>query len=358
MISGDLEVDGSASFDGNVSAGTTNTNFLVVNSSITSHLIPFTNIYDIGSTTNRWRKIYVDSADITNLTAASASISGTVASDFTINSDNATSDTEDESVTFERGTPSVNAALKWDSTNNRFDFNFPVFLQTADAPEPASNFTKLILKGSGVDQGSNDYFEIQNSGGSRLFVVEGGGAIIASGAAQFGGLSVATASYSRFGTAATTHAGSITTTNDLLISGDFEVDGSAAFDGFTLLNNASVSGNFELTNPSALFGINAGNVINTMFEVGGTASISGATTLRGITYTWPSADGSSGQVLKTNGSGALSWGVGLASNSLDFDEFVNSMTLDANLTINRGTGNYFIGIGSAPSTVFEVQGTA
>ncbi|MEK7507273.1 MAG: tail fiber domain-containing protein, partial [Patescibacteria group bacterium] len=169
----------------------------------------------------------------------------------------------------------------------------------------------------------------------------------------------ASAAYNRFGTATATHIGSVTTTNDLLISGDFEVDGSAAFDGFTLLNNASVSGNFELTNPSALFGINAGNVINTMFEVGGTASISGTTTLRGITYTWPSADGSTNTFLKTNGSGTLSWSTaGVSSNSLDFDEFVNSMTLDANLTINRGTGNYFIGIGSAPSTVFEVQGTA
>ena len=340
LVSGDLEVNGSAAFDGNVSLGTTNTNVLIVNSSVTSNLIPFTNIYDIGSTTNRWRKIYVDSADITNLTAASSSISGTVASDFTINSDNATSDAEDESVTFERGNPSVNAAIAWDSTNKRFKFNFPVFLQTADAPEASYNFTKLTLKGVATDQSSNDYFEIQNSDGSRLLLVEQGGRLIASGSFQAGGSSVASAAYSRFGTSTTGHANYISASNDLLISGDLEVRGTVSF--------------------------------------GGAASISGITSLNGIRYTWPSADGSSGQVLKTNGSGALSWGVGLASNSLDFDEFVNAATLDANLTIasagytftitdatttigslvSHTSGNVGVNAGGTIDTLFEVGGAA
>lgn len=46
----------------------------------------------------------------------------------------------------------------------------------------------------------------------------------------------------------------------------------------------------------------------------------------------------------------------VSSNSLDFDEFVNSMTLDANLLITRG--GFYIGIGGAGQTVFDVQGTA
>lgn len=63
-------------------------------------------------------------------------------------------------------------------------------------------------------------------------------------------------------------------------------------------------------------------------------TVSGDTTLNGVAYTWPSADGSASQFLRTNGSGTLSWATaGVASNSLDFDEFVNAMTLDANLTI-------------------------
>ena len=56
------------------------------------------------------------------------------------------------------------------------------------------------------------------------------------------------------------------------------------------------------------------------------------------------------------GTDASSAGSGVTSNSLDYDEFVNSMTLDANLTINRN--GFFFGIGGAPSTVFEVNGTA
>ncbi|MBI4120223.1 MAG: procyclic acidic repetitive family protein [Parcubacteria group bacterium] len=114
----------------------------------------------------------------------------------------------------------------------------------------------------------------------------------------------------------------------------------------------------RLTGTSPTLGINAGNSIDSVFEVGGTASISGATTLRGITYTWPSADGSANQLLRTNGSGTLTWATaGVSSNSLDFDEFVDSMTLDANLTINTPSSRK-IGIGAAPSTYFEIQGTA
>jgi hypothetical protein len=103
----------------------------------------------------------------------------------------------------------------------------------------------------------------------------------------------------------------------------------------------------------------------TKLEVAGTASISGATTLRGLTYTWPSTHGSSGYFLQNNGSGTLSWssvsGFGVASDSLDFDEFVDSMTLDANLTVasagysSTWRGNFYhtqgnVGIGTTTTT--------
>ncbi len=42
-------------------------------------------------------------------------------------------------------------------------------------------------------------------------------------------------------------------------------------------------------------------------DVNGNLRVSGTTTFSGVTYTWPSADGSSGQVLTTDGSGNLSW---------------------------------------------------
>lgn len=57
----------------------------------------------------------------------------------------------------------------------------------------------------------------------------------------------------------------------------FEVGGTASISGFTRFGgNASVAGDFELTGTSSIFGINAGGKTNTTFEVGGTASISGA----------------------------------------------------------------------------------
>ena len=90
---------------------------------------------------------------------------------------------------------------------------------------------------------------------------------------QVGGFS--SVAYSRFGTGTTSHSGYVATSADLLISGDLEVNGTSSFDGFTTFVNASSSGNFELTaGTGALFGINAGGNINTMLEIGGTASIS------------------------------------------------------------------------------------
>ncbi|MDO8665416.1 MAG: hypothetical protein Q7J79_02305, partial [Gemmatimonadales bacterium] len=167
-----------------------------------------------------------------------------------------------------------------------------------------------------------DVFRVRDSSDNVLLTLDQGtGLLTASSGFNFGGGSGASVSYSRLGTSTTSHANYMSKFNDLLISGDLEVRGTVSF--------------------------------------AGVASISGSTFLNSIKYTWPSADGSANQFLRTNGSGTLAWATaGVASNSLDFDEFVNSMTLDSNLTINRGTGNYFIGIGAIPTTVFEVQGTA
>lgn len=70
---------------------------------------------------------------------------------------------------------------------------------------------------------------------------------------------------------------------------------------------------------------------------------------------------SNGQILKRTGANdwdcAADASGSVSSNSLDFDEFVDSMTLDADLTINTPSSRK-IGIGAAPSTKFEVQGTA
>ena len=98
---------------------------------------------------------------------------------------------------------------------------------------------------------------------------------------------------------------------------------------------------------------------NSITTTSGNLGLPATVEFNSVAYTWPSADGSANQRLTTNGSGTLSWATvsgSVSSNSLDFDEFVSTMLLDANLTINRG--GFFFGLGAAPSTVFEVQGTS
>ncbi|MDO8496258.1 MAG: hypothetical protein Q7S43_03250, partial [bacterium] len=196
--------------------------------------------------------------------------------------------------------------------------------------------------------------------------VHGGRFLNTSGVGQFG--ATATVAYSRFGTDTTSHAGTIDASNDLLISGGLEVNGSTAFDGFVIFgNNASVSGNLELGS-SSKFGLNSGLVTDTNFEIGGTASISGAFTFGNNSATgaidtndWDiSAAGAlTGISFDANGSGNSVSNIDsadLTADTLDFTSFSDTSALDANWQINRA--GFFIGVGSAPSTVFEVQGTA
>ncbi|MDP3402907.1 MAG: hypothetical protein Q8S35_03075, partial [bacterium] len=112
----------------NTTLGTSAADLLTVNSTISSSLIPTTNnTYDFGSTGSYWRRGYIDELTVNNLSAASTSIAGTVSSSFTLNADNATADTEDSTLIFNRGSASPHALLTWNSTLDRFEFNMPVF---------------------------------------------------------------------------------------------------------------------------------------------------------------------------------------------------------------------------------------
>ena len=84
---------------------------------------------------------------------------------------------------------------------------------------------------------------------------------------QVGGY--ASVGYNRFGTSATSHSNFISTTNDLLINGDFEVDASAQFDSFLQVGTSTL-----YINPTTgRIGLGT-TVPTTMFEVQGTASAS------------------------------------------------------------------------------------
>ena len=88
-----------------------------------------------------------------------------------------------------------------------------------------------------VSQGffSGNYARFTTSNTNRI-ILESSGAILASGAAQFGSAGAPTSvSYSRFGTSATTHL--LSAASDVLISGKFEVDSSASFNGQLIIKN-------------------------------------------------------------------------------------------------------------------------
>ncbi|MEK7525715.1 MAG: hypothetical protein AAB561_01730, partial [Patescibacteria group bacterium] len=153
--------------------------------------------------------------------------------------------------------------------------------------------------------------------GTDRILFESSGAILASGAVQFGSAGAPTStSYSRFGTNTTSYSSILSSANDLLISGDLEVDGSTFLDG-----TASVASNFEAV------GYASASAFVLPSTSGGTLADCDAAT---DTLNWDATTRKF--TCGTDGS--------VTSNSLDFDEIVNSATLDANFSIASTSNNY------------------
>ncbi len=142
-----------------------------------------------------------------------------------------------------------------------------------------------------------------NSGAALNTTFEVGGTasaafVLVNGAIQVAGTTGATVSYSRFGTLTTNKANYITAANDVVVSGDLEVRGTGSFAGpvsisgafisagpfkptvnsvtaFNFQNAAGTTNVFVIDTTNTRAGINVGANLDTTFEVGGTASISG-----------------------------------------------------------------------------------
>jgi hypothetical protein len=81
------------------------------------------------------------------------------------------------------------------------------------------------------------------------------------------------------------------------------------------------------------------NVIRLNGTSSGYVGLQGAAAAGSTTYTLPSSDGTSGQVLQTNGSGVMSW-VTSTSNSIIVE---NAQTISSNYVLSAGTNGQSIG---------------
>jgi hypothetical protein len=120
------------------------------------------------------------------------------------------------------------------------------------------------------------------------------------------------------------------TNNDYFSIGTGTIPGTNPHFTVTHAGNVGVG----TVNPSTMFSVGS----TSQFRVDSSGDIA---RIRNLAYAWPTAHTASG-VLINNGSGTLSWGtIGAASvtaNSLDFAQFSDSMTIDANTTINMYGG--------------------
>lgn len=74
-VSGDINAVGNVVIGGNIVIGDDITDTIIINSSIQSDLIPrLDNTYDLGSSSFRWRNLYVKNFNVQNLSVSSASI--------------------------------------------------------------------------------------------------------------------------------------------------------------------------------------------------------------------------------------------------------------------------------------------
>ncbi len=165
-----LQVKGATYLNGSVTLGATTSDSLTVNGYVISNLIPDPgSTYNLGSNTRRWLNLWADTVTATNLSGTV--ITGMTSSyDWLIGSANATSDTQDITLTFERGVPATNAELRWNSTSKWLSTNTPTFFINPDSGITASGKAALI-----VNQIQNqDLFTASASATTKLVLTNAG----------------------------------------------------------------------------------------------------------------------------------------------------------------------------------------
>jgi len=170
-INGTLNVNGTTligsntTIQGSVTLGTSTSNFITVNGLFNSNITPAANIsYDLGTPSLYWRNVYAGTVTANSFSAASTSISGTNSTSFSINSSNASTDTQDSSLVFFRGIVTPNAILRWNSLTKRLESNMSLHIENET---PATGTTTFSVQG-GQGQGAVNLVELRNNSGTLL----------------------------------------------------------------------------------------------------------------------------------------------------------------------------------------------
>src|SRR3989338_10102247 len=194
-------------------------------------------------------------------------------------------------------------------------------------------------------------FEVQGTASASYFLT--GNTI------QVGGY--ASVAYNRFGTTATTEAHYISTTNDVLVNGDLEVDGSASFAGPASISNTlyigtmGKTGNVGVgtTSPAGQFDVNGGKLI---VLSGGNVGI--GTTVPQAVFDFQAGLNAYAFIGGQDGQGHRGVKIGQDASGFAYIQGIANLAdtpKDLSLQLDGG----FVGVGTqTPQTKFEVQGTA
>jgi len=266
---------------------------------------------DIGTAGVRFDKIYANEVNATTLVGTLTG-GNLVAETFTINSDNATVDTEDANLSFERGSTgsSPNALMTWNSARNEFQFNSGMRITNTIGAT-----TTLILDSGSLGIATSTPY-------AQFAVVSNGtsGTVIAADAISgFSGtlFDLKVASSTKF---------------SVNQAGDLYLTGSTTLQNFTFVNatgtNATTTNFFSTTASST-------NLFSSLLTVGGTGLVVDSSRNVGIGTTSP------GTKLTVVG-GINFTGNTLKSGSADWDVLAEGAitTFDAD-TNNDQTGEAF-----------------
>jgi trimeric autotransporter adhesin len=259
----DASVSGNLTVDGNTTLGNATTDTITATGQFNTDLLPSTdNARDLGSTAKSWRTLYCETSVLTALVTTT-----------NLQVTNIKANDSTPAITIADSTGAVTVSTLLNVDNLRLETN------TLSSTDTNGNIT-LAPNGTGDVQLDADTIRVGDSGANVTITSNGAGDLI-------------------LNTNSGTNSGSITIE-----------DGA--------------NGAINLT-PNG-----TGAVILPLLRLSGSTSgyvgLKGAATAGSTTYTLPAADGTSGQVLSTNGTGTLSWVAAAASGVTTFSAGTTGFT--------------------------------